>query len=856
MLRLRIEGEQERREAESAEGLITIGRSPENTLPLKDRKASRKHARIEKSGDAYRLIDLGSGNGTRVNGKRVSEHTLAPGDRISIGLTNLTVLQAGAAPVAAAPAAPKPSLPAAVPAAAPAKPAPPLPPAPKARPRPDAGLMSRLPPAARKPLVAGAAAAAAILLIVVVIWLLGGSSEPPRVAEPSEAKAAPPAETAPPPEKEETAVRTAPVEKPPPATPDPAPKTEDPTPPPQPPPEPPPPPPSPPEPPKPQPPAALPPAAEVSPLSPCALAASPDGKSLYVACATGSQVVVLDVDAGKISRRFGLHAPPTGLALSSDGARLYVTCADPWGRVCVVETASGRLAATLPAGHSVTGPVLSPDGKTLYVCNRFEDSVSALDLGASKEKYRVPVAREPVAAGVTPDGKWLVVAHHLPGGPADADEVYAPIHILEAETGKRAAEIALPSGSTEMRGVAVSPDGKVAAVAHLLGRFRLPTTQLDRGWMNTNAVTLVDVGGRKRLNTVLVDNVDRGAANPWGVAWTGDGKTLCVTHAGTHEVSVIDAGALLGKLRKLPATAGGGQGYGAGGASSAEEVPNDLAFLVGIRRRVESGGQGPRAAVAIGTRLYVANYFSDNVGVIDLEGKAAAAEIPLGPPVKPAAARQGEMLFNDATICFQGWQSCASCHSSDARVDALNWDLLNDGIGNPKNTRSLLLAYQTPPAMSLGVRDTAVEATRAGIRFILFSIRPEEEAKALDEYLKGLKPVPSPRLVDGKLSEAARRGEKIFNDPAVGCATCHPAGLYTDMKTHNVGTGSELDREASSFDTPTLVEVWRTAPYLHDGSAGTLLDVLTTRNKENRHGKTKHLAKEQLDDLAEFVLTR
>src|SRR5947207_1530246 len=74
---------------------------------------------------------------------------------------------------------------------------------------------------------------------------------------------------------------------------------------------------------------------------------------------------------------------------------------------------------------------------------------------------------------------------------------------------------------------------------------------------------------------------------------------------------------------------------------------------------------------------------------------------------KVTRARRGELLFNDATICFQGWQSCSSCHSSDARVDGLNWDNLNDGIGNPKNSKSLLNAFLTPPSMWLGVRSNA-----------------------------------------------------------------------------------------------------------------------------------------------------
>jgi cytochrome c peroxidase len=255
-----------------------------------------------------------------------------------------------------------------------------------------------------------------------------------------------------------------------------------------------------------------------------------------------------------------------------------------------------------------------------------------------------------------------------------------------------------------------------------------------------------------------------------------------------------------------------------------------------------------------GGKAVTANHFSDSLSVVDVAAaNPAAAVVALGKPPAMSAARKGEFLFNDASICFQGWQSCATCHGEDGRVDALNWDLLNDGIGNPKNTKSLLLSHKTPPAMSLGVRKTAEDAVRAGIRHILFAVRPDAEAVALDTYLKGLRPLPAPGLVDGKRSEAALRGEKIFNDTTVGCAKCHPAGLYTDLKAHDVGTRGKYDRKDAAFDTPTLVELWRTGPYLHDGAAATLRDVLTTHNKGDRHGKTSKLSKQQIDDLIAFL---
>ena len=288
-----------------------------------------------------------------------------------------------------------------------------------------------------------------------------------------------------------------------------------------------------------------------------------------------------------------------------------------------------------------------------------------------------------------------------------------------------------------------------------------------------------------------------------------------------------------------------------------DEVPNDLSFLVGVRQRVKLPGNGPRALVVAGRQAWVANYFSDTLDEVKFAADPVRVEsIPLGAAPQMTAARLGEQYFNDATLCFQGWQACASCHSHDARVDGFNWDNLNDGMGNPKNSKSLLLAHQTPPAMWLGVRTDAYVAVRAGIRNSLFTVQPPEIADALDAYLKSLQPMPSPHLVHGRLSAAAQRGRKLFDDDTVGCAACHSGPLLTDRKLHDVGTVGKFDRPADRFDTPSLIEVWRTAPYLHDGRARTLREVITLFQHDDQHGETSHLTSHQIDDLAEFVLSQ
>ena len=69
---------------------ITFGRSPEATVQLADPNVSRNHAEIRPNGNGWLLVDLGSTNGTRVNGARVNSHALTEGDEIAFGATIVT----------------------------------------------------------------------------------------------------------------------------------------------------------------------------------------------------------------------------------------------------------------------------------------------------------------------------------------------------------------------------------------------------------------------------------------------------------------------------------------------------------------------------------------------------------------------------------------------------------------------------------------------------------------------------------------------------------------------------------------------------------------------------------------------
>src|SRR5438132_4986443 len=70
---------------ELAEELITIGRAPENAIVIDDPSVSSRHAQLELAGETYRLKDLDSTNGTKVNGVPITETVLRFEDRIRFG---------------------------------------------------------------------------------------------------------------------------------------------------------------------------------------------------------------------------------------------------------------------------------------------------------------------------------------------------------------------------------------------------------------------------------------------------------------------------------------------------------------------------------------------------------------------------------------------------------------------------------------------------------------------------------------------------------------------------------------------------------------------------------------------------
>jgi len=572
---------------------------------------------------------------------------------------------------------------------------------------------------------------------------------------------------------------------------------------------------------------------------PIALATDHSGR-IYIAQERAKRIDIFNLQTNSLLTTIDLPGEPSGLALSGQ-QKLYVTLSHE-AMVAEVDLSQNRVTLKIKVKAGSISPVLDENRNYLYVCNRFSSSVSVVDLTRARVINEIPVSREPISAVLSHNGRHLFVGHHLPEVPSTAGHVAANISIINTSTHQVEKKLELPNGSSGIRNITLSMDGSTLFIPHILGRYTVHTSQLEQGWMNTNALSLIDTASQEIINTVILDDFDFGAANPWGCAVNQ--SKLAITHAGTHEISVIDWPALKKKLKN----------------NKSNNVRDQLGFLYDVSRRIKLTGNGPRAITSVNDDFIVANFFSDSLIRVS---KSKIKTFELNPNLRPSDTLIGEQFFHDATLCFQNWQSCSSCHP-DARVDGLNWDLLNDGIGNPKNAKSMLLSHQTPPAMWTGARKNAEAAVRAGFRHIQFNKLEDSNADKVDKYLRSLQPVPSPYLMDDQLSPSAKRGKELFFSLEVGCSQCHPRPNFTDMKSHAVETNTRFDLtrdkngriiKQTRFDTPSLVEVWRTSPYLHDGRYTTIQEVITKGNHGDKRGKTSHLTKREIDDLVAFVLS-
>ncbi len=603
-------------------------------------------------------------------------------------------------------------------------------------------------------------------------------------------------------------------------------------------------------------------------LSPEHLYLDKTSNTIYIGLSTFPGVAVYDIDSTKIKRIIPMPSTVSGVFVDEKENVLYAGSRAKTGKLFVYDLENGKIEMSINTGHGPACLVMSEKENILFVANRFSNNVSVIDLKSRKEINRITVVREPVSISLSPDEKILAVANLLPSQSSLSKYISANVTLIDVKHCSIIKNVGLPNGSFALKDIIFSKDGKYIYVTHLIGRYNVLTNQIEKGWINTNAISILKTETKELYTTVLLDDIYKGAANPCGLNISDDGRFLYVAVSGTHELFVIDLNGMHSRIEStrgksimrqtitpVSGTDNNIQLFKNPNTLEQidvlfEDIQNELGFLVPVRKRIKLTGKGPTHIVCNGEKVFITSYFSDGIDIVELnEGAIDTKFVNIGSKdINESVIRYGEMLFHSAENCFQQWQSCASCHPGEGRADGLNWDLRNDGIGNPKNTKSLLFSHVTPPAMATGIRKNAETCVRAGFKYIQFFYVPENNAIAVDEYLKSLKPVESPYLIDGKLSDSAKKGKKIFEEK--GCKTCHSGPYFTDMQTYEIGAKGVYDKQ-NKWDTPTLIELWRTAPYLHNGKYYSLEDVF----KIEKHGLHKNITDDEIKDLTEYLLS-
>jgi YVTN family beta-propeller protein len=264
----------------------------------------------------------------------------------------------------------------------------------------------------------------------------------------------------------------------------------------------------------------------------------------------------------------------------------------------------------------------------------------------------------------------------------------------------------------------------------------------------------------------------------------------------------------------------------------------------------------------------VANRLDDTISVIDARTNTVASTIKLAGPKTISALRHGEQTFYTARQSFQGQIGCATCHI-DSTFDGLTWDLEPDGFGRDIVDNRLLedIRGTEPFKWNGGNPSVPIECGPRTEKYFWRSEQyPDLTLADLSIYIRGIRARPRrARLPGYELTPGQQRGEVVFDRDtdkfgkpiplANRCSYCHSGPKGTSQKSFDVGTRKPTDN-SGLFDTPQLINIALTAPYLHDGSARTLEEIWTVFNPEDKHGRTNDLTKDELNDLVEYLRTR
>jgi YVTN family beta-propeller protein len=611
------------------------------------------------------------------------------------------------------------------------------------------------------------------------------------------------------------------------------------------------------------------------------IAINEDGSKVFVVNADADSVSIIDVASRTKTDEVPLTASaptvdadggftpavmPRTIALAHDGNTLYVV-GERSGSLYVIDVPSGVITGTVHLGSEPFGLVVSLDGKFVYAACSQDATVVKVDTNSLQVVGTVHTAAKPWALTLESDGT-LVASHFLVPQLSKIDPSTMtllnvwPVPDTQPRGDKRLAH----GQSRGLYDLVPRPHSDELWVAHVM--LGTDTAQPDLDFESTVFPTLSvfnpeDGTMTTRLSTNAQDVPGLNGAfadivsGPHAIAFTSDGDYVFMVDTNSEDVMVVDARSReeSSLLRPLPG-----------------HMPEGIVLSPDEQH------------------AYVDERNTGDVVVLDVirvDGGAPKLAID-GSPISrfsqdpmPEQLRLGQHLFYSANsdeypITTNHWVACATCHL-EGRSDAVTWRFEQGPRDTPSNAGGVLktgFLFRTADRNQVQDYWRTIDVEQGG-RFNNTDPELKPLLDAIAAYVNYAIPLPVPPTTD---PDKVARGEQIFHDQSVGCVSCHAGASFTDSGTgnptldlsgpvvlHNVGTcvtdgpfpdvpHTDIDgnpRDGCSYDTPSLRGVSDSAPYLHDGRAATLKDVLemTRGNMGNISG----LSQDDEDALVEYL---
>lgn len=600
------------------------------------------------------------------------------------------------------------------------------------------------------------------------------------------------------------------------------------------------------------------------------IALSPAGDRLYVANPDSNSVSIVAVSAAGLTllEERPVCRQPRTVSLDETAKNLFVACQGEQA-IAVVDLASGD-TTLIPVGSGPYG-VLALASGGLLVTNQEAGTLTRIAADRAAQQT-IAVGNDPRAIAVSADGKRAYVTSYVSRGSTGGVTVVEleQMSTLSLDLVNDPGPDTASSGQgipNQLSAIAIDPAGRRVWVGGLksnttVGQFRSGGTIAAHNWLRGIAAP-IDIATNTEVMQRRIDTNDADSVS--AIAFSPDGRYAYLAHQGAGTLSIYD----LSKATLFDPGAG-------------TSVPFESRF---------DTGDAPYgiAVSADGSMIYVVTYLGREVLSVDVKTPTAPRILRRvmvsSEPLSPEVANGKRLFFRSRAPIHSeaNYVACASCHADGGGNDGQVWDFTQGGEGL-RNTTDLrgragmgqglvhwsanfdeIQDFENPIVNLFGGTGLAQDGAPPNPPLGAPNAGRSQDLDDLAAYVTSLAYTPrSPeRDRDSNLTEAAQRGKAIFEEPSLRCTECHAPPQFTisaldrpllfDVGTLGPGAGARLGGPLLGIDVPTLIGLWNSAPYYHDGSAPTLRDVFRGRAGTLEAQLTAQLTEPQLADLIIYL---